>query len=512
MKTRGHALGSATTAAAWRRAAALGAVVLAVSGRMRAATVPEDPALRAGIETSCRTFLDFYAGLQVNGGWAVLYHHPTLWPFSGGERHGLKSWRTVDFAKGGLTARTVMNCFLPAYETLGDKRYLDVACRSCDVLVKGQSANGQLQAHYFVHPDGRVDAARAADAIEMPEDEGPALAIMMLVWTARLSGAERYQAAASRCARLYIRAQNPNGSWAQKFNLRTGRTEGLGYAVLNDGATSVPMRILLLMYHVTQDPEFLAPIVRAADWLVRVQNRQGGIPGWAEQYDEQDRPCWARPFEPPAVCTVSTAAAWSALDMAYRLTHDDQYLEPLRTLIAWLRQHERREWGFYTDPTTAEAICGHQYQVHKGEAAQVGDLRRANYVRTTTWPIYQPEELERRLRELVLGAQPADVPDLDRLKADWRLGFWQQAQAFAGDIERQNAQGYWPGQSTWKDRAMQCASTVTYDPAVRMLKSLHLLAAAEGRVPPHAVGTRHWHLRAWPVPDVYDTPLRGQRP
>lgn len=70
--------------------------------------------------------------------------------------------------------------------------------------------------------------------------------------------------------------------------------------------------------------------------------------------------------------------------------------------------------------------------------------------------------------------------------------------------------GYWVGQSAWKDRAMQCASTVSYREHVpAMLTARHILAASEGRVPPHAVGvTWHYHHRAWPVSDQFDTPLR----
>ena len=225
----------------WRKVwIGLGLVCL-TRGIVLGAAPKEDPALRREIENSCRKFLDFHVRLQRNGGWATLYHHPTLWAFAGGERHVLKSHRTVDYPKGGWTASTVMTYYLPAYEVFRDKRYLDAARRACDVLVKGQSPNGQLQAHYLVRPDGTVIGARDGDIIDMPDDEGPALPIIMLIWTARLSGEDHYKQAAIRCAELYLKAQNPNGSWAQAYNLRTGRIQSAGYGVLNDGATTAPM-------------------------------------------------------------------------------------------------------------------------------------------------------------------------------------------------------------------------------------------------------------------------------
>ena len=478
-----------------------------------AAPPKEDVALRREIEGSCRKFLDFFADLQVNGGWAVLYHHPTLWAFGGGERHVLKSSADVDYSKGGFTAQKIMQLYLPAYEVLGDKRYLEAARRSCDVLVKGQFPNGVLQAHYYVRPDGRVEAARSGDSIEMPSDEGPGPTITMLIWTARLcrqagyADWEKYKKAAMRCAELYIKAQNPNGSWAQKYNLRTGRVGGLGYGVLNDGATTDPMRNLLLVYHATKDPKFLAPIVKAGDWLVRVQNKQGGIPGWAEQYGKDDLPCWARSFEPPAVCVTSTGGALGTLVMLYQLTHNDKYLQPARILIKWLREHPREKWGFYTDPKTADFLWAKNRKIYRGGRSD--RMRSGLWVQERNFRVFRPDFIERRyVKAAIQAAKNPPRHDLEKQKPGWRRRFWTEAPRFRKDIAKQNARGYWPGRSTWHKRAMQCANTVTYAPVGRMLRTLHYLAAAEARVQPYAVGSGRSCLRAWPVPDLYDTPLR----
>ena len=482
------------------------AFALGLCSMTLAADQRDDPARRARIEQSCQRFLDFDMGLQRNGGWACMYHHPTLWAFGGGERHTLKSPRRVDYSKGGFTAQKVMDLYLPAYEVFGEPLYLGAARRSGDVLVKGQCPNGVLQAHYFVFPDGRVEPIREGEVIEMPGDEGPAPAVVMLVWLARLSGEAKYRQAAIRCAELYIRAQNPNGSWAQKFSLRTGQPGGLGHGVLNDGATTEPMEIMLLMYHMTHDTRFLAPIVKAGDWLVRAQNRQGGIPGWAEQYDDQDRPCWARSFEPPAICAGSTAQTTGALLKMYRLTLDERYLAPLRHLAAWLREHPRSKWGAYTDPQTAEPIHAANYKIIPGGNATA--LRTSGWVKEAAHAAYDPERIERLIRDTIPQARTPPIPPTEPQRKAWQRSFWAQAPAFEQAIAKQNAKGYWVGEGAWKDRAMQCASCVTYRPVPRMLKALHLLAGAEGRVPPYAVGTRRWARRAWPVPDWFDTPLR----
>ena len=468
--------------------------------------------LRKRVETSCRRFLDFYAGLQRNGGWGRLHHHPTLWDFRGGERHTLRTPGNVDFAKGGFTAHKIMDLYLPAYEVFGDKRYLAVARRSGDVLVRGQAQNGVLQAHYFVFPDRRLEPIRDPDVIEMPADEGPARAVVMLVWLARLSGDNKYLRAAILCADLYVKAQNPNGSWPQAYNLRTKRPQGLGYGVVNDGATREPMYLLLLMYHVTNDRRFLGPIVKAGDWVVRVQNKRGGIPGWADQYDAHDRPCWARSFEPPAISVPATREATSMLIFMYWLTHDEKYLDPLRMLAKWLREHPRKQWGYHTHPETADPVHGRSWKIVPGPP--VGALRAGPSTGMKDHPAYQPKRIDRLLRYAInLAKDPPIRPPLEKQKVAWQAMFEAQAPRFDKMMAEQNAMGYWVGQSAWKDRAMQCASTVTYRRYVpAMLTALHMLAAAEGRVSPHAVGVTWEHrLRAWPVPDQFDTPLRQAR-
>ena len=381
------------------------------------------------------------------------------------------------------------------------------------MLLKGQCPNGVLQAHYFVFPDGRVEPMRNPDVIEMPGDEGPASAVVMLVWLSRLSGDDKYLKAAIRCAELYIKAQNPNGSWPQAYNLRTKRVEGLGYGVLNDGATHTPMDILLLMYHVTNDRKFLDPIVKAGDWVVRIQNKQGGIPGWAAQYDEHDRPCWARGFEPPAISAVYTDWAMRTLIFMYRLTHDEKYLEPMRRLAKWLREHPRAKWGRYTDPKTAAPIHGAGWKIMPGPSRV--KLRVTPWVGVKAHPAYRPDRIERIIEQygIKMVQNPRAPLPLEKQKAGWRKLFKAQTPRFEKMIAEQTPMGYWVGQSSWKDRAMQCASTVTYRKYVpAMLTALHMLAAADGRVSPHAVGaTWAYRLRAWPVADRYDTPLRKRQ-
>ncbi|OYT68700.1 MAG: hypothetical protein CFK52_14510, partial [Chloracidobacterium sp. CP2_5A] len=61
-------------------------------------------------------------------------------------------------------------------------------------------------------------------------------------------------------------------------------------------------------------------------------------PGWAQQYDFNLRPIWARKFEPPAVAGRETQDAIETLLRIYRLTGDAKWLEPIPRALAWLKR------------------------------------------------------------------------------------------------------------------------------------------------------------------------------
>src|SRR3954470_19083766 len=76
--------------------------------------------------------------------------------------------------------------------------------------------------------------------------------------------------------------------------------------------------------------------LHAGDAALREKAAQG--PAWAQQYDADMHPAWARRFEPPAVTGGESHGAMRILLRVYRETGDARYLEPIPRALAYLRR------------------------------------------------------------------------------------------------------------------------------------------------------------------------------
>ena len=172
--------------------------------------------------------------------------------------------------------------------------------------------------------------------------------IRTLLYVYKLTGEKKYLEGAIRGGNFLLLAQNPTGSWSHHFDWQrragygTGSPGGPGGnevrhgGELNDQGTLDPMWVMIALWHWTQDRRFLDAFRRAADWHIEAQ-LDGPTFGWAEQYDRNNVPCWARAHEPPAVSWGEAANhATTALFLAHHLTRDEKYLKPIDTFLAWL--------------------------------------------------------------------------------------------------------------------------------------------------------------------------------
>src|SRR5690606_12204990 len=61
-------------------------------------------------------------------------------------------------------------------------------------------------------------------------------------------------------------------------------------------------------------------------------------PAWAQQYDAQMHPAWARKFEPPSVTGGESQGVLRILLKLYSETGDKKYLEPFPRALDYLRR------------------------------------------------------------------------------------------------------------------------------------------------------------------------------
>lgn len=61
-------------------------------------------------------------------------------------------------------------------------------------------------------------------------------------------------------------------------------------------------------------------------------------PVWAQQYNYEMQPMWARKFEPPAICGLESEDAVRTLMKIFRLTGDRKFLEPMPRALAYRKK------------------------------------------------------------------------------------------------------------------------------------------------------------------------------
>ena len=106
---------------------------------------------------------------------------------------------------------------------------------------------------------------------------------------------------------------------------------------LNDGAAGTIADTLLMASDVYDSERYRTALRKLGDFLILSQmpNPQ---PAWAQQYNYDMNPVWARRFEPPAVAGRESQDVISALMKIYVATNDKKYLQPIPAALKYLKR------------------------------------------------------------------------------------------------------------------------------------------------------------------------------
>lgn len=256
---------------------------------------------------------------------------------------------------------------LTAYEATGDEHYLEAARRTGMCLVRGQLRSGGWDYRIEFDPKARQ---RYAYRVE-PAQEGKSLrntstlddnttqaALLMLM---RLDNALRRKDEKIREAVEYglaklVEAQYPNGAWPQRFE---GPPDTNRYPIkqasypetwsrtypsidykdfytFNDNALSDVVDVMFEAHRIYGEGRYRTAAERAGGFLLLAQ-MPDPQPGWAQQYNADMQPAWARKFEPPSITGGESYGVVRTLFQLYRETGDKKYLEPVPRAIAYYR-------------------------------------------------------------------------------------------------------------------------------------------------------------------------------
>jgi len=245
--------------------------------------------------------------------------------------------------------------FLNAWRATGDPDYLDYAKRVANAIVRGQQPSGGW--HYLIDFDmpniqqWYNDVASKCWGWEEYyhyygnstfDDDATASSIRLLlgVYMATLDPA--YRKPLLTALDFVLEAQFPNGAWPQRYPLmhkypHNGHPDYTSYYTFNDGVIPNNINLLLDAYEKLGDTRYYDAARRGMDFFLISQGPEEQA-GWAQQYDWNMQPAWARSYEPPAYQPTRTIYCINDLMKFYKITGDRRYLRPIPYAIAWIEK------------------------------------------------------------------------------------------------------------------------------------------------------------------------------
>jgi hypothetical protein len=346
-------------------------LIVLVCGLAISASAAED-ALRRQAETSLKRAVQFFRK-------EVAVQGTYLWQYSEdlSKREGESEATSTQGWVQPPGTPAVGLAFLAAWEATGDPFYLEAARETAHGLVRGQLRSGGWTYVIDFSAEGRRKTAYRDSGtnngrnVTTLDDDTTQSALRFLMRTDR---ALRFQNGSIRDSIEYgldalLKAQYPNGAWPQGFERppdpaafpakkasypetwpRTwpgSERYWLRYT-LNDNSLATTIETLLearrIYREAAADPKFqqLAERCRGAaqkagDFLLLAQMPEPQ-PGWAQQYDFDMHPAWARKFEPPSITGGESRGALQMLLMVYRETGERRFLEPIPPALEYFRR------------------------------------------------------------------------------------------------------------------------------------------------------------------------------
>lgn len=410
----------------------------------------------------------FRSRLSQGGGYASEW---TLEPFSGFTEHG--AGKTV-FSIQPHGTTTVGLAMLRAYQATGVKEFLEGANEAGIALAKCQLSSGGWSSDFDFDPefaksyhlrsdidrgDRQPGKRRHLSTLDDNKTQSALLLLLELAVISENESNERIQRAFEFGMNSLIAAQNTDGSWPQQYDGPADPNREVlsasfpgewsrefpklpyyRYATLNDGNLLHVMNLLLRAHELTKKQRFLDSAKRLGDFLLRAQMPEPQR-AWAQQYDENMHPAWARKFEPPSISSMESMSACEALLELWIATGEDRYRATIPEALHWMEDSRLEDgtWArFYELQTNRPLYCeaetylvtydGSNTPTHYGFKIDSGFGRKIERMR---------EALEKsREKHLEQKAGPGSMEAWEKRARDFR-GKAKQA------LSLQDKDGYW---------------------------------------------------------------------
>lgn len=331
------------------------------------ATVPlrADDDLRSQAQTAFQRGVAFYhQKVAIHGGYVYRYSAD----LSKQEGEGKTTRETVWVQPPGTPS--VGEAFLKAHLLTKDPACFTAAKDAAECLLQGQYRSGGWNASIEFDPAERAKQAYRVDPptpkkrqrnISSLDDDKTQSALRFLM---QLDRALKFQDQRLHEATVFaldslLKAQFPNGGWAQvweepadatqpatikaRYPAEWPRTYPGGdywkFYTFNDNNISNVIDLLKLAEEVYGEPRCRQALIRAGDFILAAQMPEPQ-PAWAQQYNFQMEPVWARKFEPPAVSGGESQKLLETLMDLYIHTGERRFLDPIPKALAYLKRSQ----------------------------------------------------------------------------------------------------------------------------------------------------------------------------
>jgi PelA/Pel-15E family pectate lyase len=346
----------------------------------------------------------------------------------------------------------VGEAFLAAYRATGEKPYLDAALAAGHCLVYGQLESGgwtysieldpERNRNHYHHLDGTGKATRNTTTFD---DNNTQSATRFLMRLDQYVDDPKIDAAVERALGCFLQAQFTggkwDGAWPQRFPAPQKGYGGL--PTYNDNTMSDCVKTVLLAWELYEKDEYLQSVKRCLEFYLRSQ-QPAPQTTWAQQYDKDLKPAWARRFEPSSVTGGESCGNCMLLMDMYGRFGDRRYLEAVGKAVDWYKRSRiggtetNGIWArFYEVGTNKPLYFTRKYELtFKDDDLPVHYSFKSGYGVNRMMKRYEalrnvpPAELKARLAKVTTAAEyraraPGLAPKVEKLlAAQDELGRW----------------------------------------------------------------------------------------
>ena len=233
-----------------------------------------------------------------------------------------------------------------------------------------------------------------------------------------------------------LKAQYPNGAWPQSYTGETWsveerpplkakypeswsrvyvKTRYSGFYTFNDNAIRDIVKTLILASKQYENPAYEEAVLRAAQFILDAQMPEPQ-PAWAQQYNYQMEPDWARKFEPPSISGGESSGTARLLIDLYLEYGREEYFNAALKAAEWYQRSsvgENRWARFYELRANKPIYFNKRYEIvnHPNDLPThysfQGSYGAASLIRYA-------EEVKAEGREAYLAKQNAPLSDKKR--------------------------------------------------------------------------------------------------